>query len=324
MSAELLETDDMFSVGETPWHRLGKVLDKAPTSEDAIVCAGLDWSVEKRPIYVLDNESQAGISDSLIAVEDNFAIVRTKDQRPLGVVGSQYTPLQNTDAFSFFDPMVKQGVATYETAGSLRNGQRVWILARVGRCEIVKKDVVEQYLLLTHTHDGTSAILVKPTGVRVVCMNTMRAALAQATHQVSIRHTATAKKRLDDLGKLMAFSNETFEKSVEAWKHLAKVKAARKDVIAYFKELVPDNENAANNARTQNIRAQLLAGVESSPGSELAAGTWWPVYNSLTYYVTHRRSENQAVDKRLESMWFGAGDTLEKKGLDLALQMAAA
>ena len=152
----------MFYVDTPPWHNLGTQLKTTPSSEEAIRFARLDWRVAKVPLYV------AG-GTRLHEVHDRFALVREDtlgkpDCSVFGIAGRDYVPLQNAEAFEFFDPIVKEGDAVYETAGALGKGERVWVLARLcGEMQVAEGDDIRRYLLLSNSHDGTSSLQVKFT-----------------------------------------------------------------------------------------------------------------------------------------------------------------
>ena len=165
----------MFYINEVPWHGLGTRLDKPATAHEAITAARLDWKVVKLPLFA---------GSKRIPVTDRFAVVRrTGDliqhtDPVLGVVSHEYTPLQNQQAFQFFDPIVGQNAAIYHTAGALGKGERVWILAQLpGHIRVAGDDITEKYLLLSNSHDGKSSVTIKFTPVRVVCQNTLTLAL---------------------------------------------------------------------------------------------------------------------------------------------------
>lgn len=166
----------MMYVGDLPWHGLGTALQKPATATEAIKAAKLDWEVVKTPVY-------ACVGNNRLVPTDSFAVVRSDmvdkpECEVLGVVGKDYTPLQNRDAFSFFDPIAGEGAAIYHTAGVLAGGRRVWMLAKLpGETRVIGDDISHKYLLLFNSHDGSGAVGVKFTPVRVVCQNTLTMAL---------------------------------------------------------------------------------------------------------------------------------------------------
>ena len=165
--------DKMMWVGEKPWHGEGTKLENVATSAEAIEAAGLDWKVEKRGLYFAQTDGTTQL------IPGKYATVRTDNQVALGIVGKVYTPLQNKEAFSFFDSIVGVKEAMYHTAGSLGKGERVWILAKLpGYIKVTEDDVVEKYLLLANSHDGSSAVEMLFTPVRVVCQNTLNLAIS--------------------------------------------------------------------------------------------------------------------------------------------------
>jgi len=175
-----------FFVVQPPWHGLGTVLEDPPeTASQAIRAAGLDWEVQKEPM-----EAVVAVNGSYraVAVPDNYAMVRRKVENgvtrldTLGVVGQQYKPIQNIDAFRFFDRVIETGLVTYDTAGSLKGGRIVWALARLkNTMRIIGDDLVDKYLLLTNSHNGSSPVTIAFTPVRVVCQNTLAMALKSGT-----------------------------------------------------------------------------------------------------------------------------------------------
>src|ERR1035437_3760574 len=176
----------MFYIDEVPWHGLGVKLNGPATAQEAITAAQLDWKVVKLPLFA---------GSKRLPVPDRFAVVRrTGDliQRTdpvLGVVSNEYTPLQNRQAFQFFDPIVGQNAAIFHTAGALGNGERVWILAKLpGHIRVAGDDLTEKYLLLSNSHDGKSSVTIKFTPVRVVCQNTLTLALNEGNVYRVIHH----------------------------------------------------------------------------------------------------------------------------------------
>lgn len=169
-----------------PWHGLGKVIKEAPTSEDAIKLAELDWDVIPKPLYDEKHREIPGFKVN----------VRSSDDKILGVVTDRYKIVQNKEAFSFTDALLGQGVK-YETAGSLASGKRVWMLARL-EDRLMAEEEMENYLVFTNSHDGTGAVRVACTSVRVVCQNTLNLALSKASRHWSCAHKGDIQSKLDE------------------------------------------------------------------------------------------------------------------------------
>lgn len=176
------EKHSFFSVKEKAWHGLGTIIEDYPTSAEAIKHAGLNYTVEKRPLFTLDNgylNKDDEIEHSEIEVPDFYATIRTDTQEVLGVVGKDYHIIQNVDAFSFFDSIVggKEGIL-YETAGALGKGERIFITAKLPEyIKVGRADLIEQFLFLTTSHDGYGSITASFTPIRICCQNTLNAAL---------------------------------------------------------------------------------------------------------------------------------------------------
>lgn len=169
--------ETMFYTRQKPWHGLGTMVQEAPTSKDALILAGLDWQVIQKPIITEDGIPISGFKANL----------RETDNRVLGVVTDRYRTIQNHDAFAFTDSLLGEGV-TYETAGSLQNGRRVWVLAKLPQRYIISGDEITPYLVFMNAHDGTGAIKAAMTPIRVVCMNTLNLALSTAKRSWSTNH----------------------------------------------------------------------------------------------------------------------------------------
>lgn len=322
----------MFYVGETPWHGLGVKLNQPPTVEEAIITAGLDWSVNLRPIYCQPSE------DGFEQLKWN-ATVRSDNHKVLGVVGPTYKPLQNKEAFTWFNPFVESGMVTLETAGSLREGKRVWILAKVAGdpIEVVKGDTVERFVLLSNGHDGTMAIRCGFTPIRTVCANTLATAHGdKASKLLRVRHTDKAKSTLEIIRDTMKVVNAEFEATAEQFKTLAKRQVNATDLKEYvrlvFKPQVIQTIEEANipvsdkekDGRADKLLNKIIPLFETGRGNDLpgVAGTLWGAYNSVSEFVTWERGRSQ--DNRLESLWFGDSAGVNQRALQMAMKMVAA
>lgn len=312
--------ETMFSVREVPWHKLGLILDTAPTAAEAIKLAGLDWSVEKWPLFA----AMPMAGGDILNADEFRATVRSTDRSILGVVGKGYEPVQNVEAFDFCDPLIKAGKITLETAGSLGGGRRVWVLAKVGTADVVAGDPVNQYLLLTFGHDGIHGVKIKPTGVRVVCQNTVNAALADGVQAISLRHTTSVHASLEEVSAMFERAQVGFEESVSAWRRMAAKQITSADMDAYVLDLVP-KEETVKDARREMLRSGLKLAFENAPGNSLAGvrGTMWAAYNAVTWHATHEGGRRKDDEGRLDSMWFGSGAGLMKRAYDRALVLAA-
>ena len=303
----------MFYFGETPWHRLGQRLDHPATSAEAMEQAGLNFSVAKKPLRAMINKR------NYVEVEDHFGIVRMDTGDCLGVVGSRYEPIQNRDCFSFFDPLVDRSESIYHTAGVIGKGEKIWLLAKLPDYIRIgpKKDPVEKYLLLYNSHDGSSHIRIKLTPIRVVCQNTLSAALRGFEEEVKVKHTASAPEKLEQAHKLLGLTNSLYSELDFIFNRMALRQLSGKDILDYVKALVPDNPEAENNTRTENIRKKILDLHESRPDAAMHRGTAFGIYNAVTEMVDHFVTTDD-LNKQLKSIWFGSGERLKLKAFQLA------
>lgn len=310
---------------EPAWHKLGVVVPNVLTSEEAIRLANLDWTVRKEPIY-------AKVGDTFYNVPGQFSTVRDSDNRPLGIVGNRYHVVQNREAFDFFDAVVGEKAAMYETAGSLRNGQKVFITAKLpGHIRVTRDDVIEKYILLSLTHDGSGCIRMLPTTVRTVCMNTLTAALRAGQNEgISIRHTRNATKKINEARVALGIAVEQFKRMEGTFKRLLALKLTDDDRKRFVADLFPVNEDKEVSVRTTNNREAVLKLMETGRGQVGdVRGTGYAALSAVTEYadwyrgtrVTKGQSE---ADLRADSILFGSGAALKHKALHLLEQRLAA
>ena len=214
--------ETMFYVGETPWHKLGQKIDTAPTSDDAIRLAGLDWDVVQKEMYMQDNNG------NMIKVPQMKANVRSTDGKFLGPVTDRYRIVQNKDAFAFTDALLGEGVR-YVTAGSLSSGKRVWMLARM-EGTLLAEEKIDPYLVFTNTHDGTGAVRVAITPIRVVCNNTLNLALSKASRHWSCAHKGDIQSKLDEARYTLQNAEAYMEALEEEFGELKLKKVTEKQV----------------------------------------------------------------------------------------------
>jgi len=293
----------------SPWQNLGTELEHPKTAREAIEKAGLDFTVMKKPL-----ELNPGLK------QDAYATVRTDTHEILGFVNKSYEPIQNIDAFTFFDDLVAENEAVYETAGVFGKGECIWILAKFpGYINVHGNDIVNKYLLLINSHEGNSHVRVKLTPIRVVCNNTLTAAL-QGAGDVEISHTSKAIQDLEQANTLLGLSNYLYEQLSAVFNGMAARKITKEQLREYVQALVPDNEEAENTARTEKIRNSVLQLHDSGRGAHLARGTLWGAFNSVAEYTDHMMLEEDSTT-RLKSIWFGHGEQLKLKAFHLAQRM---
>ncbi len=322
----------MFYAGEAPWHRLGTKVDKEVTAAAAIRLAGLDWKVEKRPMFIQGEKEVDGIPVIGNKVPDRFAIVRTEDSKVLGVVGSAYTPIQNEEAFGFLDALVGEGLTMFHTAGSLFGGRRVFVTCKLPDSVSVGPDQIDKYLALATAHDGTMMMHVKWTPIRVVCYNTMSAAFAigadgkvRATDTVSILHRGNYKDYLAQARDMLKLTEVYYARLAETFNKLRETKLRDCDWTRFTNRLVPDGEKKDGTKTDRSkVRDGLTLLYRQGIGNDHpdVKGTKWAAYNAVTEYVDHGKEFSDgdnggADDYRMQSIIWGAGSLMKKKALDM-------
>jgi phage/plasmid-like protein (TIGR03299 family) len=310
--------EQMMFAGTTPWHGLGNKVDSDITVGDAIVAAGLDWEVGLKDLFTQEGTPVPA-----------RATYRKTNNNILGVVGPRYTPLQNRDAFDWFQPFLDAGECCLHTAGSLHDGQKVWVLAQLNRdnSEIVPGDEVSKFILLSNSHDGTTAIRVGYTPIRVVCANTMAMAHSKGSGSqlIRIRHTRSSKNNLEQVRDIMDNINNQFEATAEQFRFLASKNFNQADIRQYVKVMLGIEKTVDDDikTRTRNIMDEILNLVEGPTQTATnVRGTWWAAYNGYNEYLNYNKGRTN--DNRLDSLWFGLNANDNIKALNTALEFANA
>lgn len=237
--------ESMFYVRKAPWHGLGARVDKALTSKEALTSAGLDWKVLQEPVYTSVGEVISGYK----------ANIRNTDRNILGIVSDRYKIVQNEEAFEFTDALLGEGVR-YETAGSLADGKIVWMLAKMPQKYIISGDAIEPYLIFSNTHDGSGAIRVAMTPIRVVCQNTLNLALKSAKRSWSARHTSNVLNRLDEARETLQLADKYMNRLGKAIDELNQKKLSDQKVIRMIEELYPATEDMTEMQKKNNMKQQ--------------------------------------------------------------------
>ena len=311
-----------FSVKEKAWHGLGKIVQDYPNSAEALQFAGLDYTVEKRKLFTFDNENEATNGDleikiPEIEVPDFYATLRTDTEQVLGVVGKEYKVVQNTDAFSFFDSIVGGEGIQYETAGALGRGERIFITAKLpGYITVGRDDLIEKYLFLTTSHDGYGSIMAAFTPVRIVCNNTLNAALRNCTNSITIRHTENAKERLTEAHKIMGITNQLSSQLEAIFNHWAKVRITDPEVQKLLQLAMVPNKEVLHNIQTgqldelstcfKNMCDDVFAYYQTNPTqqTDTARDTVFGAYNAVTGYFQNVRTYKDE-ELKLKSLLYG-------------------
>jgi phage/plasmid-like protein (TIGR03299 family) len=324
-----------FSVKEKAWHGLGQIVADYPTSAEAIRYAGLDYTVEKRPLFTnaLNNELTGFDPDfatSKLDVPAFFATVRNDNDSVLGVVGKDYEVVQNADAFQFFDAIVGGGAGIkYETAGALGKGERIFITAKLpDYIKVGKQDMVEQYLFLTTSHDGFGSITAAFTPTRIVCNNTLNAALRNQAGGIKIRHTASANDRLKQAHTLMGISHVVAQELEQLFNHWAKVRITDAQVKKLIQVALAPNKEVIQNLELglldklsttyTNIVDNAYAYAMGNPTQQMetTGGTVFGAYNAITGYYQNVRNFKDG-DAKFKSIMDGTAKQRAQVAFDL-------
>lgn len=298
---------------EVPWHGLGVPVEDDLSAHDMMVAAGLDWEVGKYVTY-------ARVKDKTVPTGKK-ALIRLSDNRVLSpLVGPDWEPTQNEEAFEFFKEYVDAGDMSMETAGSLKGGQIVWALARMkGGFTINGDDETLPYLLFSNSHEYGTSTQADFTATRVVCMNTLQLALGHRTkNRVVLNHRA--KFDPEKVKEMLGLAANTLDEYKEKAEFLSSKKATEFDIVEYFKELFPVGANAKK--EMSKLAIEAIETVHAQPGANLAEGTWWQPFNAVTFMADHTMSRTD--DTRVYNAWFGGTRDLKTKALKKALEYAAA
>ena len=298
-----------------PWHGFGNCCgDAAVDSKIALKESGLTWEVEKRPI--LTTMGGVDVTGNIQLIPDHAAIVRKTDEAVLGVVGSRWTPVQPYEMFDWTDGLVKDGMIKYHTAGSLRGGKKVWLLAQFDESVILADDRVGKFLFFLNGYDGAQSIIINSTAVRVVCMNTARMALEDGRQtEIRIKHTLSVKEKLEAAKNALGIAREHSRFYDNLLHAFTRLRMTNERWTEWSNVLIPDNPTAKFHTRTENNRARLLSLAATGRGQDIpgVAGTGYAAYNAVTEYVNYYRSSkggDEAQERRFESAMMGSGDAL--------------
>jgi len=326
-----------FSVKEKAWHGLGQIVEGYPTSKEALELAGLAYTVEKRPLFTYDTENYSADKEQKdvdiiipeIEVPNYFATIRTDTDQVLGLVGNDYKIVQNVDAFTFFDSIVGGDGIMYETAGALGKGEKIFITAKLpDYIRVGKDDLIEKYLFLTTSHDGYESITAAFTPTRVVCANTLGAALRNCSNKIKIRHTASAEDRLKEAHKVMGISNMLATQLEGIFNQWAKVRITDGEVKKLIQLAMVPNKEVLYKLQTGNLdelsscfnnicnAAHEYALTSPTQQTDTTKGTLFGAYNAITGYFQNVRTYKND-EAKFKSIMYGTGLLRTQTAFDL-------
>lgn len=304
--------ESMFYTREKPWHGLGIMVADAPNSKDALRLAGLNWKVLQEPVYTENKELIQGYK----------ANVRNSDRKVLGVVTDRYKVIQNEEAFAFTDALLGEGVR-YETAGSLQEGRRVWMLARLPREFIIGGERISPYMVFSNTHDGSGAVKTALTPIRVVCNNTLNLALRTAKRSWSMIHTGDISGKIEEAKNTLLLADEYMTALGQEFENLRKIKLSERQVQDYIKILLPMEENYTLQQKRgiEKLREDMRMRYFDAPDLKDVGNNGYRFVNAVPDFATHSTPRRKTANYK-ENIFARTADG--NPMIDRAYQLVAA
>jgi len=314
------QVETMAYAGEVPWHGLGVPVSNDLTPVQMMEKAGVDWTVQECESFVDFNGERISTGQK--------ALVRSTDGKVLTNVGKDWNPVQNEQAFEFFSEYVFAGDMEMHTAGSLKDGQMVWALAKVkDSFDLFGGDTVESYLLFSNPHQYGKSIDVRFTPIRVVCNNTLSLSLSmQAERQVKVGHRVEFNP--GEVKEALGIASEKLATYREMAEYLGSKRFSMDKLVEYYNTVYPRTSDKRVQDKKLSVETlsrnakECLNVLETQPGAEFAEGSWWQAYNSVTFVTDHVQGRN--ADNRLYSSWFGSNQSRKKNALETAIEFAEA
>lgn len=277
MSAEV---ESMFYVRTTPWHGLGTRVEEALNAEEALQKSGLDWPVLLKSIQTEDGIHIPGYQSN----------IRATDGKVLGVVSDRYRIVQNKEAFEFTNTLLGEGVC-YETAGSLFDGKKIWVLARLPEKYTFVGDQIVPYLVFTNSHDGMNGVKVAMTPIRVVCNNTLNLALSTAQRIWSTKHTGDMDLKLQDAKDTLFMAQDHMDRLGIGIEELSRIKLRDEKVVELLEELLPIKADASETQERniQKLRNDISFRYLYAPDLKNVEKNGYRFINAVSDFATHAK-----------------------------------
>lgn len=318
--AHLVQT--MAYANETPWHGLGNKLTAKQPIEVWAQQAGMAFDIKETPVRFMTES--IGSLGAIMSFPEQKVLYRSDTKAALSVVSARYKVVQPKEILEFYRDLTEISGFELETAGVLKEGRKVWALAKTNQSATLKgNDVVNGYLLLATACDGTLATTAQFTSIRVVCNNTLAVALTNGSGAVKVPHSTSFDPQA--VKKQLGISVSSWDGFMYRIKTLSERKVKSHEAMNYFLRVFTDQSDTAAGLSNERAMKKVLALYEGhGKGAELASskGTAFGLLNAVTEFVDHERRA-RSTDHRLESAWFGQGATLKQKALDQALLMTA-
>lgn len=316
-------TGDMAYVGETPWHGFGQRLNPGAPLETWIEAGGFDWEVISRPAYFPVPDADG--FDKLIPFPGKQALLRSDNFAPLSIVGGKYQIVQPKEVMGFFRELIEVAGFEMHTAGVLRGGAVYWALAKVNTANIkLADDIVEPYILVATSADGSMSTIVHPTAVRVVCQNTLTFAAGVGGKRAYVQVPHAAKVNFDDIKSRLGLIPTAWLEFADTMENMATLAVSRDEAVRYFVDILSpkkadEKDDAVNIVDIKGNVERLLDVYENGVGQNLvtAKGTVWGLVNAATRFVDHERV-TRGDNGRLNSAWFGSGANLKSRAWERA------
>lgn len=312
---------EMFSGnGIIPWHKLGTVVQGMLKAEEALQAASLNWNVERLPLHTITGDG------TTIPVPNRFALAREDNHRVLGVCKGKYNVIQNQEAFTFFDKVVGEGQAVYDTAGAIRGGAMIWILAKLKDSLFLERksgiDQTDRYVLLVKGHDANCPLTIQTVAIRVVCNNTLQAALKGARNKISIRHTKGYEGHMEEAQRVLGLIDGYYSRLDLVLKKLDQMPVTSKNLTELVDKIFPSTRMSTGQVVTYEGAREAVKGLFRE-GTGNFGETRYDLLNAVTEYVDHRRTtrgskgQDASLISRAQSSYFGGGLPIKKRAMQV-------
>jgi phage/plasmid-like protein (TIGR03299 family) len=340
MAHEIEKHDNVVLHKQAAWHGLGIIVEDAPTPREALKIAGLDWDVVQYPLIAQKDEKTG------IMIPKHVANFRADTDIQLGIVGRDYMPIQNAELADFCEALAEGGdVVRCETAGSIRNGQRVWFLLKGESFSVRKKDEITPYICVSNGHDGWTALRCTPTTVRVVCSNTLHMVIPGKENEgrttarpaaFATSHTRLIKDRIEEAKTALQLYGRALDTTREYLDVIAAKECNEEKLKQFFAQcytadfgaipLQPKDtkeHNALHKARMAYAGMKMRFEAEQ----KLAGATLWNAMNAYTGWlqhdnVSHIKDEVKAAEAKIQSQLWGTNADRAHHALTVALALA--